>query len=140
MDVRAYGKGYEEYFNRAEAMGVRFLRGLPGEIAQTDSGLEMQVENTETGAVELLKPDLVVLSVGMEPPRGMEELAKSLGITLEETGFVHTRDEKMNTVATLRSGIYVAGTAAAPKDIPDSVAMGGAAAMRAYTDVLKAGP
>jgi heterodisulfide reductase subunit A len=139
MDVRAYGKGYEEYFNRAEAMGVRFLRGLPGEIAQTDGGLEMQVENTETGAVELLKPDLVVLSVGMEPQAGMEEIAGRLGITLEETGFVHTRDEKMNTVATIRPGIYVAGTAAAPKDIPDSVAMAGAAAMRAYTDVLKAG-
>ncbi|WP_298667908.1 CoB--CoM heterodisulfide reductase iron-sulfur subunit A family protein [uncultured Methanofollis sp.] len=140
MDVRAYGKGYEEYFNRAGAMGVRFLRGLPGEIAQTDGGLEMQVENTETGAVELLKTDLVVLSVGMEPPKGMGELAEGLGITLEETGFVHTRDEKMNAVATIRPGIYVAGTAAAPKDIPDSVAMGGAAAMRAYTDVLKAGP
>jgi len=46
----------------------------------------------------------------------------------------------MNTVATIRPGIYVAGTAAAPKDIPDSVAMGGAAAMRAYTDALRAGP
>ncbi|MDD4255573.1 MAG: FAD-dependent oxidoreductase, partial [Methanofollis sp.] len=105
----------------------------------TDGGLEMQVENTETGAVELLKPDLVVLSVGMEPQAGMEEIAEYLGITLEETGFVHTRDEKMNTVATIRPGIYVAGTATAPKDIPDSVAMAGAAAMRAYTDALKAG-
>lgn len=140
MDVRAYGKGYEEYFNRAEALGVRFLRGLPGEIMQTDGGLDMQVEDTETGAVERLTPDLVVLSVGMEPSAGLETLAENLGITLEQTGFVHTRDEKTNTVATLRPGIYVAGTAVAPKDIPDCVAMAGAAAMRAYTDVLKAGP
>jgi len=140
IDLRAYGKGYEEYFNRAEEMGVRFLRGLPGEIAQKNGGIELQVENSETGEVETLHPGLVVLSVGMEPPAGMEELAERLGITLEKTGFVQTQDEKMNTVATIRPGIYVAGTAAAPKDIPDSVAMGGAAAMRAYTDALRAGP
>lgn len=140
IDLRAYGKGYEEYFNRAEEMGVRFLRGLPGEIAQKDGGIELQVENSETGEVETLHPGLVVLSVGMEPPAGMEALAERLGITLEKTGFVQTQDEKMNTVATIRPGIYVAGTAVAPKDIPDSVAMGGAAAMRAYTDALRAGP
>jgi heterodisulfide reductase subunit A len=140
IDLRAYGKGYEEYFNRAEDMGVRFLRGLPGEIAQKEGGIELQVENSETGEVETLHPGLVVLSVGMEPPAGMEALAERLGITLEKTGFVQTQDEKMNTVATIRPGIYVAGTAVAPKDIPDSVAMGGAAAMRAYTDALRAGP
>jgi len=140
IDLRAYGKGYEEYFNRAEEMGVRFLRGLPGEIAQKEGGIELQVENSETGKVEFLHPGLVVLSVGMQPPEGMEALAERLGITLEKTGFVQTQDEKMNTVATIRPGIYVAGTAVAPKDIPDSVAMGGAAAMRAYTDALRAGP
>ncbi|NVO66897.1 FAD-dependent oxidoreductase [Methanofollis tationis] len=140
IDLRAYGKGYEEYFNRAGDMGVRFLRGLPGEIAQKNGGIELQVENSETGEVETLHPGLVVLSVGMQPPAGMEALAERLGITLEKTGFVQTQDEKMNTVATIRPGIYVAGTAVAPKDIPDSVAMGGAAAMRAYTDALRAGP
>jgi heterodisulfide reductase subunit A len=140
IDIRAYGKGYEEYFNRAEEMGVRFLRGLPGEIAQKNGGIELQVENSETGEVETLHPGLVVLSVGMQPPEGLEALAERLGITLEKTGFVHTQDEKTNTVATIRPGIYVAGTVVAPKDIPDSVAMGGAAAMRAYTDALRAGP
>jgi len=140
IDIRAYGKGYEEYFNRAEEMGVRFLRGLPGEIAQKNHGIELQVENSETGEVEILHPGLVVLSVGMQPPAGMEELAERLGITREKTGFVHTLDEKTNTVATIRPGIYVAGTVVAPKDIPDCVAMGGAAAMRAYTDALRTGP
>ncbi|MDK2975083.1 MAG: heterodisulfide reductase subunit [Methanofollis sp.] len=140
IDIRAYGKGYEEYFNRAEEMGVRFLRGLPGEIAQRDRGIELQVENSETGAVETLNPGLVVLSVGMQPPAEMDALAERLGISLEKTGFVHTQDEKTNTVATIRPGIYVAGTAVAPKDIPDCVAMGEAAAMRAYTDALQAGP
>jgi len=139
IDIRAYGKGYEEYFNRAEEMGVRFLRGLPGEIAQKNHGIELQVENSETGEVEILHPGLVVLSVGMQPPAGMEELAERLGITREKTGFVHTLDEKTNTVATIRPGIYVAGTVVAPKDIPDCVAMGGAAAMRAYTDALRTG-
>ncbi|TAJ43652.1 CoB--CoM heterodisulfide reductase iron-sulfur subunit A family protein [Methanofollis fontis] len=138
MDIRAYGKGYEEYYNRAVDMGVRFVRGLPGEILRNDSGIEMQVEDTETAEVTTLRPDLVVLSVGMEPPVGAAEVAERFGISLEKTGFVHTLDEKTNTVATIRPGIYVAGTVVAPKDIPDCVAMGGAAAMRAYTDVLRA--
>lgn len=139
MDLRAYGKGYEEYFERAKAIGVRFLRGMPGEIAARDGGLELMVEDTETEEVEYLHPDLVVLSVGMQPSAGAEELAERLGITLEPTGFVHIKDEKMNTVSTLRPGIYVAGTAVAPKDIPDCVAMAGAAAMRAYQDTRKVG-
>jgi heterodisulfide reductase subunit A len=75
--------------------------------------------------------------VGMGPSGGMAELAGRCGITLEDTGFVKPVHDALDTAATLCPGIYVAGTAAAPKDIPDSVASGGAAAMRAYRDAVR---
>jgi heterodisulfide reductase subunit A2 len=137
MDIRSYGKGYEEYFERAKALGIRFLRGMPSDILADRDGMVMQVENSETSEVQVLHPDLVVLSVGMGPAISMADLAKKFGITLEDSGFVKTVHEAMDTTATLRPGIYVAGTAVAPKDIPDSVASGGSAAMRAYRDAVR---
>ncbi|HVP25051.1 MAG TPA: CoB--CoM heterodisulfide reductase iron-sulfur subunit A family protein [Methanomicrobiales archaeon] len=136
-DIRAYGKGYEEYFNRAERMGIRFLKGLPGEVWSDGRGPALQVENTETQEVEILHPGLVVLSVGIGPGEGTCEVAGILGIPLEVSGFVRPLDDKLGPFLTERPGIYIAGTATAPRDIPDSVATGGAAAMRAFTDTLR---
>jgi heterodisulfide reductase subunit A len=137
MDIRSYGKGYEEYYERAKALGIRFLRGMPSDILADRDGMVMQVENSETSEVQVLHPDLVVLSVGMGPAGSMADLAKKFGIALEDTGFVKTVHDALDTTATLRPGIYVAGTAVAPKDIPDSVASGGSAAMRAYRDAVR---
>ncbi len=137
MDIRSYGKGYEEYYERAKALGIRFLRGMPSDILADRDGMVMQVENSETSEVQVLHPDLVVLSVGMGPAESMAELAKKFGIALEDTGFVKTVHDALDTTATLRPGIYVAGTVVAPKDIPDSVASGGSAAMRAYRDAVR---
>ena len=136
-DIRAYGKGYEEYFNRAERMGVRFLKGLPGEVWSDGRGPALQVENTETREVEVLRPDLVVLSVGIGPGEGTCRVAGILGIPLEKSGFARPLDDKLGPFLTKKPGIYLAGTATAPRDIPDCVAMGGAAAMRAFTDTLE---
>jgi heterodisulfide reductase subunit A2 len=137
MDIRSYGKGYEEYYERAQRMGIHFLRGMPSDILADKSGLILQVEDSETSKVHVLHPDLVVLSVGMEPAPSLAELARRLGIVLEETGFVKTIHDALDTTSTLRPGIYVAGTAVAPKDIPDSVASGESAAMRAYRDMIR---
>jgi heterodisulfide reductase subunit A len=138
MDIRSFGKGYEEYYERAKALGIRFLRGMAAEIIPDRQGQVLQVENSETAEVQVLHPDLVVLSVGMEPAPSLAALAGKFGIPLEDTGFVKTVHDALDTTATLRPGIYVAGTAVAPKDIPDSVASGGSAAMRAYRDAQKA--
>jgi heterodisulfide reductase subunit A len=73
----------------------------------------------------------------MGPAESVSDLAGKLGIALEETGFAKTLHDALDTTATLRSGIYVAGTAVAPKDIPDSVASGESAAMRAYRDAVR---
>ncbi|HSQ94425.1 MAG TPA: CoB--CoM heterodisulfide reductase iron-sulfur subunit A family protein, partial [Methanoregula sp.] len=108
MDIRSYGKGYEEYYERAKGMGIRFLRGMPSDILADKDGLILQVEDTETSEVHILHPELVVLSVGMGPAESMADLAGKLGIELEGTGFVKTVHDSLDTTATLRPGIYVA--------------------------------
>ncbi|NLA38873.1 MAG: CoB--CoM heterodisulfide reductase iron-sulfur subunit A family protein, partial [Methanomicrobiales archaeon] len=138
-DIRAYGKGYEEYYERAQSLGVRFIRGFPGEVLADNDHLMLVTENTETCEMETVRPDLVVLSVGLEPSSGAGEIAKMLGIPQDETGFFSVADQKVGPVLTVKPGIYVAGAATTPRDIPDSVAMGGAAAMQAYLDVIRAG-
>jgi len=139
MDIRAYGKGYEEYFERAKSLGVRFLRGMPSDVLpdKGESGMVLQVENSETAEVSVLHPDLVVLSVGIRPAEGGAILAEKLGVPCEETGFIRPENDAVNTVATLCPGIYVAGTATAARDIPDSVASGQAAAMRAWINAIR---
>jgi heterodisulfide reductase subunit A len=137
IDRRAYGKGYEEYLNRAESLGVRFLRGLPAEVCGSGGDMMVRVENTETGEMVTIHPDLVVLSVGMEPADDLSGLTQMLGLPVDTTGFLSIEDQKVAPVRTLVPGIYVAGTATAPRDIPDCVAQGGAAAMQVVRDVYK---
>ena len=137
MDIRAYGKGYEEYYERAKSVGVQFLRGLPPEVQADSRGMRFTVENTETGEVQVLRPELVVLSVGIGPTGATAALAEKLGISVEDTGFIRSANDALDTVGTIRPGIYIAGTAIAPKDIPDSVASGESAAMRAFADTKK---
>lgn len=99
----------------------------------------LQVEDSETSELHVLHPELVVLSVGIGPADMSAALAEKLGVAREETGFIRPVNDAVNTVATLRPGIYVAGTATAPRDIPDCVASAGAAAMRAWIDAKKTG-
>ncbi len=132
MDIRAYGKGYEEFYNRAVASGVEFIRGLPGDLYQDGPSVMVQVENTETRELLRLKADLVVLSVGLRPRGDTAEMMERFGITCDETGFFGSVDQKTTHLDSLRPGIFLAGTCRRPMDIPDSVTEGGAAAMRAF--------
>lgn len=137
MDIRSYGKGYEEYFERAKAVGVRFLRGMPSDVIPDRDGMIVQVEDSETSQLLTLRPELVVLSVGIGPSDAAGRLAEMLNIPCEETGFIRPLNDALDTTGTIRPGIYVAGTASAPRDIPDSVASGGSAAIRAYIDAMR---
>jgi heterodisulfide reductase subunit A len=85
----------------------------------------------------VLHPDLIVLSVGISPANNTAKLAEKFGLPREESGFIRPVNDAVDTVATLRPGIYIAGTAMAAKDIPDSVASAGSAAMRAYIDAVR---
>jgi heterodisulfide reductase subunit A len=138
MDVRAHGKGYEEYYERARALGIRFVRGMPGEVQRSATGpMRLQVEDTFTGEMLLLEPELVVLSIGLEPSAGTAALAAVAGVDLEESGFYRSADDVFDAVASGRGGIYFAGAGLGPRDIPDSVAQGEAAAIRACIDALR---
>ncbi|MEI7434491.1 MAG: CoB--CoM heterodisulfide reductase iron-sulfur subunit A family protein [Methanomicrobiales archaeon] len=132
MDIRAYGKGYEEFRERAEEAGITFLRGMPGGISGDKGAMSLIVEDSETGELKDLKPDLVILAVGISPSSQGAEIAGKLGISLDSSGFFKSLDDKMGIVETNRPGIYIAGAAVAPKDIPDCVAVAGAAAMRSF--------
>ena len=140
MDIRAYGKGYEEYYQRAVDAGVGFVRGMPGEILEHGETMSITVENTETGEMMDLWPELVILSIGIGPSADAEETAGIFGLPRESTGFLKPLEDKIETVATERPGIYLAGTATQPRDIPDCVAHAGAAAMRAFLDATRDGP
>lgn len=138
MDVRAHGKGYEEYYERARTLGVRFVRGMPGEVQRSATGpMRLPVEDTFTGEMLLLEPELVVLSIGLQPSAGTAALAAVAGVDLEESGFYRSADDLLDAVASGRGGIYFAGAGLGPRDIPDSVAQGGAAAVRACIDALR---
>jgi heterodisulfide reductase subunit A len=140
MDVRAHGKGYEEYYERARTLGVRFVRGMPGEVQRSATGpLRLPVEDTFTGEMLLLEPELVVLSIGLQPSAGTAALAATAGVNLEDSGFYRSADDLFDAVASGRGGIYFAGAGLGPRDIPDSVAQGGAAAVRACIDALRVG-
>lgn len=140
MDIRAYGKGYEEYYQRAVDAGVTFVRGMPAEVMDRGDSLSLQVENTENGEILEMRPEMVVLSVGLQPPADAGDIATLFDIPREPTGFLKPLDDKVETVATVRPGIYLAGATTQPRDIPDCVAHAGAAAMRAFLDVRRQGP
>ena len=137
MDVRAYGKGYEEYYDRAVALGVRFIRGMPGDVYAQNGTIIVQVENTETKEVLKINAELVVLSVGIRPTGNASALAERLGITCDESGFFESADVKCGPVKSLKPGIFIAGTCKEPMDIPDSVMEGGAAAMQAVMTLMR---
>lgn len=134
MDIRTFGKGYEEFYKAAqEEYGIKFVRGRPAEILedQETKNLRMVVEDSLLGKVIEVNLDLVVLSVGMEPPRDVDVTQKLLGLSRSADGFFLEAHPKLRPVDTLIDGVYLAGTAQGPKDIPDVVAQGSAAASRA---------
>ena len=133
MDIRAFGKGFEEFYKTSqEKYGIEFLRGRPAQIIENDDlTLTIRAADTLLGKVTEYTYDLVVLSVGLEPPAGSNELRQTLGISKSSDGFYMEAHPKLRPVDTLTDGVYIAGVAQGPKDIPDSVAQGSAAAARA---------
>jgi heterodisulfide reductase subunit A len=130
MDIRTHGKDFEKYYERAKAEGVRFIRSKVHTITEAnDAGTLNLSYVTESGELTNEEFDMVVLSVGMEPSVSAVDLAKKVGIELNEFNFIKTND--ITPVATSRPGIYVAGVMQGVKDIPESVMEAGAAACSA---------
>jgi len=133
-DIRAFGKGFEEFYEMARTrFGVNFVRGRVAEVMEDKKNekLIVRFEDTETGELHDVSHDLVILSPGIQPPEGLEDLAVELNMELSEEGYVQVQDAVLTPVDTDVPGVFVAGCADGPKDIPDSVSAGSAAAMRA---------
>jgi len=133
IDIRAFGKGFEDLFRRSKALGVRYIRGLPGSIHEDPEtkDLTLMVENTVSNALEKHVVEMVVLSIGMEPPEDMKVLQEMLALQRNADGFYLEAHPKLQPVDSASRGIFFAGCAEGPKDIKDSVTQASAAAARA---------
>ncbi len=136
MDIRAFGKGFDEFYDRTRASGVRFVRSRPAKVSPHGGSIRVAFENTEDGAAKAEQDyGMVVLATAAIPSRGTEALAKMLGIGLSPDGFFATADRDGGFNTSTREGIYLAGCSTGPKDIPDSVIEAGAAVAKALTFV-----
>jgi heterodisulfide reductase subunit A len=132
-DLRAYGKGFEEYYKRAQGDGVKFIRGRPAELIEDrkTKKITLKTEDTLTRNIIESEFDLVVLSVGLRPNQATEKIANMLRLAKSPDGFLQEAHPKFRPVDTLSDGVFLAGTVQGPKDIPDTVAQASAASSRA---------
>ena len=129
IDIRAFGKGYEEFYRSSEEMGVEFVKGKVGTIEELDNGdLTVRYEDIAEGTVKEAVHDLVVLAVGMLSNPEAGEIFRDGALELDEYGYVRQADRLTDPAGTGIAGVFVAGTASGPMDIPDSIASAGAAA------------
>lgn len=133
MDVRAVGKGYDEFFEQAKAMGANFVRGRISEIIEKDDGnLILSYEDIENGGgLAQAEHDLVVLAVGVQPGVDVRQMFPDGAPGLDQYLYVGEADEDLDPGRTDVPGVFVAGSAAGAKDIPDSILHAGAAVAQA---------
>jgi heterodisulfide reductase subunit A len=138
MDIRAFGKGYEEFFQQSKGMGVNFVKGKIAKITAKDDSsgdLILRYEDITTGTLKEAKHDLVVLSVGVLPNNEIARVFTNQTLELDDQRFIKQVDELVSPSLTSIEGVFVAGTAAGPKDIPDSILSAGSAASEAASYV-----
>ena len=127
-DVRAFGKGFEEFYDRVREAGANYVRGNASEVYRKGKGLVVRAEDTLMGKVVEVEADLVVLATGLVPRSGVGDIAGQLRISRGPDGFFMEAHPKLRPVDTLTDGIFLAGCCQGPKDIPDTVAQAKAAA------------
>ena len=132
LHVRAFGKGFDEFYQQAKMMDVQFIKGKVGRIKELENGdLMLRYEDIATGLVKEAQHDLVVLSVGILPNMGVEELFGDKKIELDPFNFYNQPKEMTNPFKSNLPGVFIAGTSSGPMDIPDSILSAGAAASQA---------
>jgi heterodisulfide reductase subunit A len=136
IDIRTPAKAYDEFYQRLIEEGTLFVRGKVAEVTDTprnsdeEGKLILQVEDTLVGKQRRIPVDMVILSAGLEPRHDSKAVAKTFGISCSADGWLIERHPKLDPVATMTEGVYIAGCVQGPKDIPASVAQGAAAAAR----------
>lgn len=137
IDMRAYGKGYEEFCERVKEEGVNVIRGRTAKVEEKDGKLLVRSEEIYEERIIEQKVDMVILSVGLEPREDASKLAEMLGISIGPGGWFTEANYLGDPVGTFIGGVTVAGTCQGPKDIPDSVAQGSAAASRVLQSIIR---
>jgi heterodisulfide reductase subunit A len=130
IDMRAFGKGYEAFFERIREEGVHVVRGRSARVSEEGGRLVIKGEDIVSDRVLEFPVDMVLLAVGLEPARGAQSLAERLAIARDSDGWFREANYNADPTGTDRPGIYVAGTCQGPKDIPDTVAQASAVAAR----------
>ena len=134
LDMRTPGKGYEEFYHRLLKEGTHFIRGRVAEITDANRNsaeedkLIIQAENTLLGLQQRTPVDMVILSSGIQARHDAKDVSKLFKMGCDYDGFFNERHPKLAPVSTMTDGIFIAGACQGPKDIPDTVAQGGAAA------------
>ena len=137
IDMRCFGKGYEEFYHRLLEEGTTFIRGRVSEVTDMaltkmeENKLILRVEDTLLGTVRRIPVDMAILATGLEPGMDQNEIAKIFNISCSQDAFFLERHPKLAPVSTFSDGIFLAGACQAPKDIPDTVAQAGAAVSEA---------
>ena len=142
IDMRCYGKGFEEFYQREASEGVTFIRGKPSQVTDFAMSEEEQgklvvvCENTLVGRTLRVPVDMVILCPAMEARADARDVARVFNLTQSADGFLQERHAKLEPVATANDGMFVVGCAQGPKDIPDTVAqaLAGAAETLALID------
>jgi heterodisulfide reductase subunit A2 len=140
IDMRAAGKGYEEFYNRIIEEDVKFIRGKGARVAKSadePGRLIVEAEDTITGKFIKLPVDMVVLSPAIVPRADSKDLARLFNLSTDKQGFFMERHPKLAPLSTMSEGIFIAGVCQSPKDIPDTVAQANGAAAEALTIVVK---
>jgi heterodisulfide reductase subunit A len=133
-DLRAFGKDYELFYERVQAHGVQFSRfDKDIQVSQHNGQLKVSTVDVFTGQPNDVLVDMVILSTGLEPQADQHKVAATFGISISPDGFFLEKHPKLAPVETATDGVYLAGACQSPKDIPDSVVQGGAAAAAALS-------
>jgi len=136
IDIRTPAKAYDEFYQHVLEENIVFVRGKVAEVTDAarlpgeEGKIIVQVEDTLVGRQRRIPVDMVVLSAGLEPRADSKELAKKFGISCSYEGWFIERHPKLDPVATMTDGIFIAGACQGPKDIPAAVSQGAAAAAR----------
>ncbi|MFC1821413.1 NAD(P)-binding protein [Thermodesulfobacteriota bacterium] len=131
IDMRCFGKGYEEFYKRVQSEGVRMVRGKAARVEEKDGILMVTAEDTLSDSMMKVPVEMVILCTAMEPRSDANEVTRIFGINLGSDGFFQEEHPKLEPVSTPTSGVFLAGACQGPKDIPDTVAQAKGAAAEA---------
>jgi heterodisulfide reductase subunit A len=143
IDMRTAFKDYDEFYQRVLEEGTLFVRGRVAEVSDAarlpneEGKLIIQAEDTLVGKQRRIPVDMVLLATGLEPRKDAKETAHKFGISCSANGWFTEKHPKLDPVATMTEGIFIAGAVQGPKDIPASVSQGAAAAARVLSRIAK---